>query len=225
MIRPVFRTDQSDHWSGCRTAVIYIRSVPDPADPIARFQELFARAANNAPFDPVAVTLATASPDGRPSARVVLLRRVDARGFGFFTNYQSRKGRELLANPYAAICAYWPWLDEQARIEGPVTAADPDESDEYFAGRPRGSQVGAWASAQSEALSSRADLEARYHAVDAEYEGRSIPRPPFWGGFRLAPQRMEFWRAGHVSPARPHSLHPRRRPLADRTALSMREPK
>jgi pyridoxamine 5'-phosphate oxidase len=176
--------------------VIYIRSVPEPADPIARFQDLFARAADNAPFDPVAVTLATASPDGRPSARVVLLRRVDADGFGFFTNYQSRKGRELLANPHAAICAYWPWLDEQARIEGPVTAADPRESDEYFAGRPRGSQVGAWASAQSEVLSSRADLEARYHAVDAEYEGRAIPRPPYWGGFRLLPQRIEFWRAG-----------------------------
>ncbi len=109
--------------------MIYIRSVPEPADPIARFQDLFARAADNAPFDPVAVTLATASPDGRPSARIVLLRRVDANGFGFFTNYQSRKGRELLVNPHGAICAYWPWLDEQARIEGPVTAADPRESD------------------------------------------------------------------------------------------------
>ena len=176
--------------------MIYIRSVQEPADPIERFRELFARAAQNAPFDPVAVTLATASPDCRPSARIVLLRRVDERGFAFFTNYQSRKGRELRANPHAAICAYWPWLDEQALVEGPVAVADPEESDAYFAGRPRGSQVGAWASAQSQVLASRADLEARYHAVDAEYEGRSIPRPPHWGGFRLTPQRIEFWRAG-----------------------------
>ena len=199
--------------------------MPDPADPIARFQELFARAASNAPFDPVAVTLATASPDGRPSARVVLLRRVDASGFGFFTNYQSRKGRELLANPHAAICAYWPWLDEQARIEGPVTAADPGESDEYFAGRPRGSQVAAWASAQSEVLSSRADLEARYHAVDAEYEGRSHPAAALLGRLPAGARAHRVLARRHVSPARPHSLHPRRRPLADRSALSMREPK
>lgn len=170
--------------------------MPETADPIERFQQLFARAAENAPFDPVAVTLATASPDGRPSARVVLLRRVDAQGFAFFTNYESRKGRELLANPYAAICAYWPWLDEQVRIEGTVRLADALESDEYFSERPRGSQVGAWASAQSQVLSSRADLEARYHAVDAEYDGHVIPRPPHWGGFRLSPQRIEFWRAG-----------------------------
>jgi pyridoxamine 5'-phosphate oxidase len=176
--------------------VIYTPSVLPPADPILRFQELFLRAADNAPFDPVAVTLATATPDGRPSARVILLRRVDDQGFGFFTNYASRKARELTENPYAAICAYWPWLDEQARIEGPVRKVEAAESDAYFAARPRGSQVGAWASAQSEVLSSRADLEARYHAVDAEYAGREIPRPPFWGGFRLVPERIEFWRAG-----------------------------
>lgn len=176
--------------------MIYIPSVLAPADPIARFQELFARAADNAPFDPVAVTLATATPDGRPSARIVLLRRVDERGFGFFTNYDSRKGRELQVNPRAAICAYWPWLEEQARIEGAVVVADAAESDEYFAARPRGSQVGAWASAQSEPLASREALEERYHQVGAEYEGRTIPRPPHWGGFRLIPDRIEFWRAG-----------------------------
>jgi pyridoxamine 5'-phosphate oxidase len=170
--------------------------VLESADPIVRFQELFARAADNAPFDPVAVTLATATLDGRPSARIVLLRRVDAHGFGFFTNYDSRKGRELEANPRAAICAYWPWLEEQARVEGTVAVADAVESDEYFAARPRGSQVGAWASAQSRPLASRAALEARYHAVDAEYEGRVIPRPPHWGGYRLVPDRIEFWRAG-----------------------------
>jgi pyridoxamine 5'-phosphate oxidase len=169
--------------------------VPD-ADPIARFQALFARAADNAPFDPVAVTLATASPEGRPSARVVLLRRVDDRGFGFFTNYESRKARELLANPHAALCAYWPWIEEQARIEGAVVVADADESDEYFAARPRGSQIGAWASRQSQPLATRDELEARYRSVEAQYAGSEVPRPPHWGGFRLIPQRIEFWRAG-----------------------------
>jgi pyridoxamine 5'-phosphate oxidase len=176
--------------------MVYIATVPEPADPIARFQELFARAAENAPFDPVAVTLATATPDGIPSARVVLLRRVDERGFAFYTNYESRKGRELQRNPRAALCAYWPWLDEQVRVEGQVVVAEAVESDEYFATRPRGSQVGAWASAQSQALASRAELEQRYLAVDAEYEGRTIPRPAFWGGFLLIPEYLEFWRAG-----------------------------
>ena len=165
-------------------------------DPIARFQQLFARASENAPFDPVAVTLATASPDGHPSARIVLLRRVDERGFGFFTNFDSRKGRDLHDNPYAAICAYWPWLDEQARIEGRVMVADAAESDEYFAARPRGSQIGAWASKQSAVLASRDELEQRYRDLEAEYEGRAVPRPPHWGGFRLVPDRIEFWRAG-----------------------------
>jgi pyridoxamine 5'-phosphate oxidase len=169
--------------------------VPDP-DPIARFQALFARAADGAPFDPVAVTLATATPDGRPSARVVLLRRVDERGFGFFTNYESRKGCELLANPHAALCAYWPWLDEQARIEGQVIVADAAESDEYFAARPRGSQIGAWASLQSRELQTREALESRYLEVEQQYAGQEVPRPPYWGGFRLIPQRIEFWRAG-----------------------------
>ena len=169
--------------------------MPD-ADPIARFQALFARASDGAPFDPVAVTLATATPDGRPSARVVLLRRVDARGFGFFTNYDSRKGRELLANPHAALCAYWPWIEEQARIEGQVVVADADESDDYFAARPRGSQIGAWASLQSQELASRDALESRYREVEQHYDGRDVPRPPHWGGFRLIPHRIEFWRAG-----------------------------
>ena len=169
--------------------------MPD-ADPIARFQALFARASDGAPFDPVAVTLATATPDGRPSARVVLLRRVDTRGFGFFTNYDSRKGRELLANPHAALCAYWPWIEEQARIEGQVVVADADESDDYFAARPRGSQIGAWASLQSQELASRDALESRYREVEQHYDGRDVPRPPHWGGFRLVPHRIEFWRAG-----------------------------
>lgn len=166
------------------------------ADPIEAFKGLVARAAENAPFDPAAVTLATATPDGRPSARTVLLRRVDERGFGFFTNYESRKARELMANPQAALCCYWPWLDEQARVEGTVMKADPADSDEYFAGRPRGSQIGAWASQQSAMLPNRVELEDRYRALEAQFEGETIPRPPFWGGFVLVPERIEFWRAG-----------------------------
>ena len=170
--------------------------MPESQDPLLRFHEVFARAAQNAPYDPVAVTLATATPDGRPSARVVLLRRVDEHGFFFYTNYESRKGRELQANPRAALCCYWPWLDEQVRIEGEVEKASAKDSDDYFAGRPRGSQIGAWASPQSAVVASRVELEARYHALEAEYEGRPIPRPPFWGGYRLVPERIEFWRAG-----------------------------
>ena len=165
-------------------------------DPIEKFRGVLARASENARFDPVAVTLATASADGRPSARVVLLRQVDDRGFVFFTNYESRKSQELIANPRAAICCYWPWLDEQVRIEGTVEKADPLDSDAYFAGRPRGSQIGAWASAQSRRLTSRAELEARYRTLETAYEHQQIPRPPFWGGFRLTPVRIEFWHAG-----------------------------
>ena len=165
-------------------------------DPIEQFVSLFARASTNAPVDHVAVTLATSTRDGHPSARIVLLRGVDARGFVFYTNYTSRKARELALNPYAAICCYWPWLDEQARIEGVVERVAEDEADAYFASRPRGSQIGAWASEQSHVLASRAELEQRYHTTEREYEGRAIPRPPHWGGFRLVPSRIEFWRAG-----------------------------
>lgn len=166
------------------------------SDPLAEFRQWFARAAQNAPHDPVAVTLATASRDGRPSARVVLLRGVDDHGFVFFTNYQSRKASEIEANPHAALCCYWPWLDEQVRVEGLVERVTTDESDAYFAGRPRGSQIGAWASAQSRPLESREALEQAYHDVDAQYASQTVPRPPHWGGYRLVPERIEFWRAG-----------------------------
>jgi pyridoxamine 5'-phosphate oxidase len=164
-------------------------------DPLVRFQEVFARAGQAAPFDHVAVTLATASAAGRPSARVVLLRGVDSTGFVFFTNYQSRKGRELAENPHAALCCYWPWIDEQVRVEGTIRQVDAEESDRYFAGRPRDSQIGAWASSQSQLLDGRAVLEERLRAVEAEYDGREVPRPPHWGGYRLVPERIEFWRA------------------------------
>ena len=165
-------------------------------DPLAEFRRVFDRAAGNAPYDPVAVTLATASRDGRPSARVVLLRGVDDHGFVFFTNYQSRKAAEIEANPHAALCCYWPWLDEQVRVEGLVERATTAESDSYFASRPRGSQIGAWASAQSRPLESREVLERSYHDTEARYAAQPVPRPPHWGGYRIVPDRVEFWHAG-----------------------------
>lgn len=171
----------------------------DAPDPIAAFADLFARASGTAPpppADPTAVALATATPTGQPSVRIVLLRHFDADGFVFFTNYASRKAGELEANPRAALSFYWYWLEEQVRIEGVVTRVTAEESDAYFATRPRGSQLGAWASRQSQALSSRAALEAGYRAREAEFAGREVPRPPFWGGYRLAAERIEFWRAG-----------------------------
>jgi pyridoxamine 5'-phosphate oxidase len=133
----------------------------------------------------------------------VLLRGVDQRGFVFHTNYTSRKGRELDENPHAALCFHWPTLDEQIRIEGLVERLPPEESDEYFAGRPRGSQIGAWASAQSEVLDSRETLEEIIRATESRFDGQPVTRPPFWGGFRLTPERIEFWYG------RPDRLHDR----------------
>jgi pyridoxamine 5'-phosphate oxidase len=166
------------------------------ADPIEEFHAVLARASDGAPYDPVAVTLATADPSGRPSARVVLLRGVDDRGFVFYTNYESRKGAELEANPFAALCCYWPWIDEQVRVEGRVERVSAAESDEYFAGRPHGSQIGTWASDQSRVLADRATLEARYESLHADFGDGPVPRPPHWGGYRITPDRIEFWKAG-----------------------------
>jgi pyridoxamine 5'-phosphate oxidase len=134
---------------------------------------------------------------------MVLLRGADARGFAFFTNFRSRKGRELTENPYAAICIHWPTLEEQIRIEGAVELLPDAEADEYFAGRPRGSQLGAWASDQSQVLPSRETLEERLREVERRFEGTLVARPPFWGGFRLVPDRVEFWYG------RPDRLHER----------------
>jgi pyridoxamine 5'-phosphate oxidase len=172
---------------------------PQPSvnpDPIARFEETFARASVSPPMDHTAMSLATATSSARPSVRIVLLHGFDARGFVFYTNYDGRKGGELDENPHAALCFYWPWLDEQVRAEGRVTRLSAEESDAYFATRPRGKQVGAWASMQSRPLASRAELVDRVAEVEARFAGRDVPRPPFWGGFRLAPERIEFWRAG-----------------------------
>jgi pyridoxamine 5'-phosphate oxidase len=171
-------------------------AAPATDDPLARFVALFERAAREGAFDHTAATLATVSKGGQPSARIVLVRGVDERGFTFFTNYRSRKARELEANHAAALCFYWPWIDEQVRAEGRVARVSAEESDAYFATRPRGSQIGAWASDQSEPLASRRDLEQRYADLERQYDGSHVPRPPHWGGFRLTPVRIEFWKAG-----------------------------
>jgi pyridoxamine 5'-phosphate oxidase len=169
------------------------------SDPIEQYLNAVSRARAQG-VDTAPAALATADGGGVPSVRVVLVRGVDARGFVFYTNYGSRKARELTENPRAALCQHWPSLEEQIRVEGRVLLADPAESDAYFAGRPRESQIGAWASDQSAVLASRAELEARIADVEQRYTNTPVPRPPFWGGFRIVPERMEFWyaRAGRL---------------------------
>lgn len=162
-------------------------------DPFAQFDTWFHEAVAAEPSLPEAMTLATVSPDGRPSTRLVLLKGHDRSGFVFYTNFNSAKGRDLLANPNASLCFHWKSLGRQLRIDGQVAPVGDDEADAYFASRPRGSQVGAWASEQSAPVDTREALEARVREVEAEYDGRDVPRPPHWSGFRLAPQRIEFW--------------------------------
>jgi pyridoxamine 5'-phosphate oxidase len=172
------------------------------ANPITEFLAAVERAQSHQ-VDTAPATLATADAQGRPSARMVLLRGVDDRGFVFHTNYNSRKGRELTVNPHAALCLHWPTLDEQIRVEGVVERLASDESDAYFESRPRGSQLGAWASDQSQVLPSREALEEKYRETERRFEGQPVPRPPFWGGFRLIHARVEFWYG------RPDRLHDR----------------
>ncbi len=173
----------------------------DWAEPFTRFAELYELAKEAQPKDPNGVTLATVDDKGRPSARVVLLKGFDERGFVFFTNYQGRKGRELDAQKVAALCFYWPALDRQVRIEGTVDHVSAAESDAYFATRARESQLGAWASLQSQPLDARTTLEQRLAEFTKKFEGGTVPRPPHWGGYRLAPERIEFW---HAHPSRLH---------------------
>ncbi|MEX1128723.1 MAG: pyridoxamine 5'-phosphate oxidase [Vicinamibacterales bacterium] len=172
------------------------------ADPITEFLNAKERAEAHQ-IDTAPMTLATIDPDGQPSARVVLLRGVDARGFSFFTNYNSRKGRDLDATRKAALCIHWVALDEQIRIEGRVERLADAESDLYFDGRPRGSQLGAWASDQSAPLPSRETLEEKYREIETRFDGKPVTRPPFWGGYRVIPHRIEFWYG------RPDRLHDR----------------
>jgi pyridoxamine 5'-phosphate oxidase len=164
-------------------------------DPIKQFQTWLDEAfAAKLPL-PEAMTLATATADGKPSARMVLLKQVDHDGFVFFTNYNSAKASQLDANSYAALVFFWAPLDRQVRIEGSVTRTSREESREYFATRPRESQIGAWASQQSEAIESRARLEARAAELDEKYRDREIDCPEYWGGYRLLPERIEFWKS------------------------------
>ncbi|MBL8955953.1 MAG: pyridoxamine 5'-phosphate oxidase [Myxococcaceae bacterium] len=166
------------------------------AEPFERFRELFARATAAHPKDPNAVTLATVDEAGRPSARIVLMKGFDEQGFVFFTNYESRKGRELIGQKVCALCFYWHELDAQVRVEGSATKVSAEESDAYFATRARISQLGAWASQQSRPLDARATLEARLAELTKKYEGAAVPRPGHWGGFRLTPSAIELWQAG-----------------------------
>lgn len=163
------------------------------ADPLQQFSDWFAESVQAEQPDPEAMTLSTATVDGRVSARVVLLKGLDERGFVFFTNYESRKSRELLANPHAALTFYWHALHRQVRIEGTVEKVAAQESEAYFQTRPRGSQLGAWASPQSEEIESRAALEQRLAEIEERFEVEPMHCPPFWGGFRVKPTRIEFW--------------------------------
>jgi len=163
-------------------------------DPISDYENLFARALRlEGEKCATAATLATADLEARPAARVVLIKQVDQRGFVFYTNLESRKAREMQRNPRVALCIYWSSLDKQIRVEGTVETVSETEADTYFDSRPRGSQIGAWTSKQSAPLASRKELMARYLKIQARFAGKSVPRPPFWGGFRVVPDRMEFW--------------------------------
>ena len=172
-------------------------------DPIARFRKVYARAQRKDPGDHTRVALATADAGGLPSVRMVLLRGFDERGFVFYTNYGSRKALELDANPRAALCFYWDATGDQVRVEGDVERVSAAESDAYFASRGRGSQLAAWASRQSAPLQSRKDLVTEYLHFKGRFARRPVPRPDFWGGYRLRPQRLEFWSS------RAHRLHDR----------------
>jgi pyridoxamine 5'-phosphate oxidase len=176
-------------------------------DPIARFQTLLDAAKGIDPLrlaEPTAFALATVSDDGQPSVRILLLKGVDERGFVFYTNYESRKGRELLGAGRAAMVFHWQPLEVQVRIEGTVELVSGAEADVYFASRARGSQIGAWASLQSKAIDPPGELDRRVAEFEKKFEGKSVPRPPHWGGFRVVPKVIEFWKN---MPSRLHERH------------------
>ena len=175
-----------------------------PTDPHLLFDQWLAEATESEPNDPNAMALATVDASGQPSVRMVLLKGHDARGFVFYTNLDSRKGNALAACPRAALLFHWKSLRRQIRIEGPVEPVGAEEADAYFASRSRDSQLGAWASEQSRPLESRAVFEARYEEIRARFEGSEVPRPPRWSGYRVVPERIEFWID------RAHRLHERR---------------
>ena len=175
------------------------------ADPFKQFGSWYDAASGAGLVHPDAFTLATVSADGKPSARMLLLKGFDENGFVFFTNSESRKGEDLHGNPNCAICFWWDKLERQVRIEGKVHAVSQAEADLYFATRPRGSQLGAWASQQSRVIESREYLDKHYHALELDYADMDIPRPPYWNGYGLVPSSIEFWQG------RPNRLHDRLR--------------
>ena len=182
-------------------------SVAPFSAPFDRFVEVFERA-KQLPRewypDPNAMSVASVGADGRPSNRIVLLKAFDERGFVFYTNYEGRKGRELLARPYAALCFHWPPLEIQIRIEGTVERVSDTEADAYFASRPRRSQMGAWVSRQSEPIDHPGALEEGLAEIERRFEGRDVPRPPHWSGLRVVPEQIEFWKN---VPSRLHERH------------------
>lgn len=171
-------------------------SFTPPADPWALFAVWMADAAHSEPSYPDAMTLATVGADGMPAQRVMLCKGYDERGVVFYTNRESRKGHELAPGAFASVNFYWKSTKRQIRVEGVIELVSDAESDAYFATRPRGSQIGAWASQQSRPLDSRETLESRVQALEAAYEGKPVPRPPHWGGYRLVPRAFEFWQEG-----------------------------
>jgi len=182
------------------------RGLPDASserDPIALLREWYEAAEHAGLFLPEALALATSTPDGAPSVRMVLLKGLDAGGLVFYTNFGSRKARELDENPRAAMCFHWGVLQRQVRVSGPVARIPAADSDAYFATRPRGSKLGAWASEQSRTLDARETLQSKFEEIEARFDGGDIPRPDFWGGYRLTPLAIEFWQG------RPDRLHDR----------------
>jgi pyridoxamine 5'-phosphate oxidase len=182
-----------------------LREADVDLDPIRQFERWFGEALQCEVAEPHIMTLATATPDGRPSARMVLLRGISERGFTFFTNYDSRKARELEANPYAALALFWREVERQVRIEGKVERISSEESDRYFHTRPRGARISAWASPQSEVITTRADLEEWAREFEVRFGGGEVSRPPNWGGYRVVHESVELWQG------RPDRLHDRLR--------------